>query len=763
MSRVRSFASLGLIAAVAFANQSFAQTSDSNSSDIVEITVTAQKREQSIQDVPITISALDGDTLNALGIDQFDKLSDFVPGLVVQQQSINNNGYVIRGITSDDGGAPIAPRVSVYLNGADVSRSRGSYFEVYDIERVEVVKGPQATLFGTAASIGAISFITNKPQEEFEAEISVRAGEFDTQEITGFVTGGNEFVQGRLAVVSRERDGYVENAGEGDLNGYERIGVRPSLRITPNDALTIDLVYNYEDADDPGTGFVSENLLFTDNAGLSAPVSTNLGDSDIGIDRETNDFNATVNWDINDTWSFTYIGAYRDHDSAEVFDADGTSIEFLNFAELADGEQTSHEVRWNFNGDRLNAFFGLSYFDEEATQTVPFATEEGLFLSCIGAFAGLGIPDCFGGATALATGGVASELPYESFFSNDADNQAFSAFADVSYQVTDRLEVTAGVRFVDEERESTYTSELPISTLALGVALQQNPGVTAETLIALGVPLDLFGGAVFNTNGATIGGDTDDTIVLPRLNVRYQINDTTNIYATYAEGERSEVLDFSNGSPNLVPSEEISNVEIGIKGSLFDGRLGYAASTFYQDYENFQVTVIDENSGQRIPENAGDATNVGIETEFTFIATENLTLLANYAFIDAEIDNDAENGEFAGNQFRLQPENTAAFSYIYKRSISNSLQFTSTGSWTYRDNVFFDIENEFEEDAVSLVNLKVGISALDDNWSVELFANNLFDKEYIIDAGNTGDGFGFPTFIEGAPQIIGAQFTKRFN
>lgn len=745
MSRVRSFASLGLMTAVVFANQSFAQSSEPTSADIVEVIVTAQKREQSIQDVPITISALDGDTLSALGIDQFDKLSDFIPGLVVQQQSVNNNGYVIRGITSDDGGAPIAPRVSVYLNGTDVSRSRGSYFEVYDMERVEVVKGPQATLFGTAASIGAISFITNKPQEEFEAQINVRAGEFDTQEIDGFVTGGNSIVQGRLAVLSRERDGYVDNNAEDDLNGYERIAVRPSLRILPSDTVTIDLVYNYEDADDPGTGFVAEDLLFTDNAALSAPISSNLSSNNIGIQRETNDFNATVNWDIDENWSFTYIGAYRDHDSEEVFDADGTSLEFLNFAELADGEQYSQEVRWNFTGDRLNAFFGVSYFDEEATQTVPFATEEGLFLSCN---AGFGIAGCNLGTTAAATNGLVRALPYESFFSNSSDNQSLSVYADVSYQFTDRLEVTAGVRFVDEERESSYTSNVPASVLLTGM---------------FGAPTDLFFGAVFNTNGTTIGGDTDDTIVLPRINARYQLTDTVNIYATYALGERSEVLDFSNGSPNLVPSEEISNFEIGVKGTALDGRLSYAASTFYQDYENFQVTVVDDNTGQRIPDNAGDATNLGIETEITFVANQNLTLLANYAFIDAEIDDDAENGEFAGNQFRLQPENTAAFSYIYKRPISNSLQFTSTGSWTYRDNVFFDIENEFEEDAVSLVNLKVGIAALDDNWSFEIFANNLFDKEYIIDAGNTGDAFGFPTFIEGAPQIIGAQFTKRFN
>ena len=136
---------------------------------IERMTVTTQKRVQSIQDVPVTVTAFSGEMLEHLGIADLDVLSDITPGLVIQEQSPNNPGFVIRGITSDSGSAQASPRVSVYYNGTDISRSRGSYFELFDIERVEVVKGPQATLFGTAASVGALSVTTRKPQEEFEA------------------------------------------------------------------------------------------------------------------------------------------------------------------------------------------------------------------------------------------------------------------------------------------------------------------------------------------------------------------------------------------------------------------------------------------------------------------------------------------------------------------------------------------------------------------------------------------------------------------
>jgi len=215
---------------------------------IERMTVTTQKRVQAIQDVPVTVSAFSGEMLEHLGIADLDVLSDITPGLVIQEQSPNNPGFVIRGITSDSGSAQASPRVSVYYNGTDISRSRGSYFELFDIERVEVVKGPQATLFGTAASVGALSVTTRKPQEEFEAAVTLGAGNFSAKNVNGFITGGEEKVQGRLAFTYKERDGYVDNIAQNqpDLHGIERTGIRPSLRFTPNEDLTVDLVYNYE-------------------------------------------------------------------------------------------------------------------------------------------------------------------------------------------------------------------------------------------------------------------------------------------------------------------------------------------------------------------------------------------------------------------------------------------------------------------------------------------------------------------------------------
>jgi outer membrane receptor protein involved in Fe transport len=638
----------------------------------------------------------------------------------------------------------------VYLNGTDVSRSRASYFETYDIERIEVVKGPQATLFGTAASIGAMSFVTAKPEQELNGYLKGSAGNYDMYEVQGMVTGGTDTVQGRFAFVKKARDGYVENnaQGENDLNGYDREAYRASLRFTPNKDLTFDIIYNHDEANDPGTAFASEEVLFTDNGAFSVPESTVLGMDDIGIEREVDDINLTINWDLTERYSLTYIGAYRDYDSLETFDADGTEYEFLNFAENANGDQTSHELRLNFSGDKLNGFVGTSYFTEDATQSVPFIGEEGLVLSCMGLLASYGIESCNTSTTALLSGGVYSELLNEgTYYLNQADNTSTSLFADASYSVTPKLELTAGIRYVKESRETTEVSDMPSTALI-------------STLVGYDSTLFFTSTA---TNGITYTADADDNVLLPRLNALYTLNDNINAYATYSQGQRSQIVDIDSGVIDLVPAEEISNYETGIKGQNQTRTLSYSAAVFFQDYKNFQVSVFDAESGLSETVNAGSASNLGFEGEVSWHVTDSLRILANIAIMDAGIDDDEENGEYAGNQFRLQPKTSGALGYIYRDDLGNNLSFFSSGSYTYRSSVYFDIENEYEEDAVGLVNLRLGISAADDNWELTLAAANLLDKEYIMDAGNTGSAFGFTTYIEGAPRMVSVNFTKRFG
>ena len=745
--------------------------------ELDEIVVVAQKRAQSIQDVPVTISAYDGDFLESLGIGELDTLSEITPGLVIQEQSPNNPGFVIRGITSDSGSSQSSPRVSIYYNGADVSRSRGSYFELFDVEGIEVVKGPQATLFGTAASVGAISVATRKPEKDFSAQLKASVGNYSAKGASGFVTGGNDLLQGRVAFTYRERDGFIKNiAGDSnsqnpagfkqdDMHAIERFSYRPSLRITPSDDVTIDLVYTYEKNDDSGTSF--KNGLYAPTGGDTSPYSfvempgspyaeSVFGKKDLGVERTVNDLNLTVNWDVSNDLTITSITAGRNFDSLEVFDADGTQAWFLEFAEAAEGDQFSQELRAVYTQNKFTSIFGVSYFEEDGSQRIPFSTEESIFLNCLGVL-GSGVP-CINNdgsvniLTPVLTGGVVNELPYSLEFTNYGENKAYSAFADVTYAATEALELTAGLRYIKEEKRSGYSSAAPNSVLT------QAPLFTVDT------------------NGETFYGDADYDDWLPRFNALYIINPTTNMYATVSKGRRSEVLEVSSAndeqgsveaSISEVPAEIIWNYETGIKGKALDGRLDYSVAVFYQDYSNFQVTLQDDE-GVAFSADAGSATNVGAEAEVRALINNEFEVFANTAYLDAEIDDDSNNGNLAGNKFRLQPEWTFSTGLFYSTELSNSLNLTSSLIYSYRSEVYFEPANapisglDISQPGLGLVSARLGIAS-DDDWAVSVFASNLLDKEYLVDAGNTGGGFGNPTFVAGAPRFVGIELTLGFG
>ena len=394
--------------------------------DEEEIVVTAQKIEQTVADVPLTISAVTGRTLAEIGVSDLDEVANYIPGLTIQEQSANNPGIVIRGITSDNGSAQQGARVTLYYNGVDISRSRGAYQDLYDLDRIEVVKGPQATLFGTAAAVGAVGLISARPRPGFSSGFSANYGDFDYYQASGYVNAGNDTFAGRIAFAYKKRDGYVrniagdpdvpnQNAGrvnQQDLNGQDRRGVRGSLRWRPTDAVTADLVLTYDGQRNPGTAFKSRALPPTggfgagrafDDYGVAelsgSPFSAEvLGDRELGLKRDVYDANLTLAWELNDALTLTTVNGYREFDSNEVFDADGSGAFYLEFAEDAQGRQFSHETRFSFDTEQFRGFFGFNAFLEKGFQRVPFSTEEGTYIGCSVAPGFAGIRNILAGA-----------------------------------------------------------------------------------------------------------------------------------------------------------------------------------------------------------------------------------------------------------------------------------------------------------------------------------------------------------------------------
>jgi iron complex outermembrane receptor protein len=255
------------------------------------------------------------------------------------------------------------------------------------------------------------------------------------------------------------------------------------------------------------------------------------------------------------------------------------------------------------------------------------------------------------------------------------------------------------------------------------------------------------------------------------------VSDSMNAYATISKGRRSDVIDVASAldanssviaDVTEVPAEIVWNYETGIKGNFADNRVSYTASIFYQDYSDFQVTLQDE-AGNFFTANAGAATNLGVEVDVRALLGSRLEMFANAAWIDAEIDDDSSNGNLAGNRFRLQPEWTASTGLFYDQPLGDALSLTGSLIYSYRSDVFFEPENapiaglDIAEDAYSLVNLRLGIANARQGWELSLFANNLLDEEYLVDAGNTGGSFANPTFVAGPPLFWGLQLDYDFG
>ncbi|SHN58987.1 TonB-dependent receptor [Erythrobacter sanguineus] len=752
----------------------FAQGSEADSEDNAarnQIIVTAQKIEQRALDVPITISAVSGERIRDLGVTDLDELSNYIPGLNIQEQSANNPGIVIRGINSDSGSAQQGPRVTLYYNGVDISRSRGSYQAIYDLERVEVIKGPQATLFGTASAVGAISLVSARPREGFSGELNGGYGNFNQTLLGGHLNAGSDVLAGRIAFEWRTRDGYVENLNpnqEEDLYAQDQLGVRASLRYTPTADFTLDLVATYDQQRNGGTPFTSgtfaafagapggaANAFEPVNLGGNPAGAAVLGDDQLGLNREVYDFNITAEYQFADEWTFTTVNGYRKFDSREVFDADGSAAPFLEFSEIADGWQISHEGRFAYQGGNLRASAGWNLFIEDGRQNVPFATEEGVFLTCLGGLFSNPRNLCVapdGSVPALG----ATNFPYSAvLFENRGRNEAYSVFADVTWIPADSLELTAGVRILDEYRQSSFSSDIPNSVL------------TGAPLVPGGVDT---GGRVFTT-------DENFQAVLPRFNALYRISDDVNVFATVSKGRRSPVLQLGarrDTGGNVVanrldvPEETVWNYEGGIK--LASGPVSASLGVYYQVYDGFQVSVAEVDgqgnpTGAFITQSAGTASNLGVEGELLVDLADWFQVFGNFGFIDGGIDEDgAFSPAFSGARFRLQPEWQAAGGFTVNHEFGNGMRFFATPSVTHRSRIFFEVPNNplIAQGPVTLVNGRAGLSFADNRYEIAGFIRNAFDEDYLLDAGNTGGAFGIPTFIQAEPRLYGVTITARF-
>ncbi|WP_084696339.1 TonB-dependent receptor [Salisaeta longa] len=727
------------------------------------LTVTSQKRIQQIQEVPIALTSFQGDLLDDLGVQELDRFAAYVPGLQVQIQSVNNPGFVVRGITSDNGDSRIQPRVSVYQNGVSISKSRGSVVELYDLQRVEVLKGPQGTLFGRAAQIGAINIIQNRAENTRSGRIELGTGTENERYLTGYLN--TPLVKDRLFVrvagIYNKRDGFIENVTGDALNGKETFASRLALRWLPTNSTVVDVIANYQRDTPPGTSFKSGTFAppggTTDPNGIAAmgadPV---LADDDLFIDRTVWDATVLVDQALSARWTLNTITAYREFDSLERFDADGTAAPALQFDEDAEGQQFSQEVRVTYESPgRFSGFGGLNFFWEDGFQRVPFRTDERSFIALLNPNVPLvdenGQPVLIPAIPNPQTGApIPLKASHEEAFTNFGTTTAAEAFIDGTVDVTDALSLTAGLRGTFEDMTGAYE-----------VTNSATPGRLGALLGA--APNNLFA----PTNGRLSASETFWSAV-GRVAADYAITEGINAYATVSRGRRPNVINVEADGANILDAETVWSYEAGFKGLQLNDRFEYSLSGFIYDYSNFQTSVVElDENGEFInrPRDSGEASAMGLETEARFAIADGVTVFGNYALIDATFDETDAQGdpqELAGNTFRLTPRHSAAGGVNVDYAITPRVNAFLRPSVRYKSKVYFEEENEenISQDGYALVDVRAGVTV--GRFRVEGYVENLFDVEYIIDAGNTGGAFGVPTFIAGPPRFVGIRLSGRF-
>ncbi|MBU0866954.1 MAG: TonB-dependent receptor, partial [Alphaproteobacteria bacterium] len=379
-----------------------------------------------------------------------------------------------------------------------------------------------------------------------------------------------------------------------------------------------------------------------------------------------------------------------------------------------------------------------------------FSTKEGTYLQCAARLIP-GLP-CVAAngtvaasqATAILTNGAATVIPYSSVFENLGKNDSYSMFADGTWLASPSLELTAGIRALIEERRSGYVTNVPNSVLTRAPLI---PGQV-------------------NTNGRVLRTQGSFAAFLPRFNILYRFSPALNGFATVSKGRRSPTvnLDAAAGGVariNRIAEENVWNYEVGLKGNsgIFSGSLG----VYYQTYDNFQVSVTGSDGVTRTV-SAGTASNLGVEAEVAIQPTSWLNIFANGGYIDGGIDDKPANGRFAGDQFRLQPRFQAAAGFTIDAPMGNGMRVFATPSLTYRSKIYFEVPNSeaISQKGVMLVNLRAGVSFAEDRYEISAFVRNATDRNYLLDAGNTGGAFGIPTFIPAEPRFYGAQLTGRF-
>jgi iron complex outermembrane receptor protein len=731
---------LTLSALISLPMQSMAQTEATAGKklQLEEVLVTAQKRMQSLADVPVSVTAFDGDKLKKAGIENLSDLSDYTPNFKMVEGGLLPNVYM-RGVGSGSNqGFELS--VGIFSDGVHLGRPHQTRGAFMDLERVEVLRGPQSILFGKNAIAGALSLISAKPGDELESYFSgMTGGPDDIQEFSAMVSLPISDSFGvRAAFRSRDEDGYMYNenpALDRDEPGVEEFSGRITFGWDPTEAIKSSLKVEKTNRVQRGRQFETSHASALTGCSGENVTLDGIKNTDTEEFAEIDNYNVTLNVDVESAaGTFTSVTAASGFDSEDLFDGDSSSFNTVPLLGMEEYDQLSQEFRFTSpGGEFMDYIFGAFYQSSEMVfdESTPLVVRNG-------ALADAG-RDPLGCMINMQTN-VSADLDKNFYMNSDA----WSGFVQLTFNWSETLRTTLGLRYVREEKEGFRELFLYQS----GTRNNVDP-VTGAVLSAL------------NIEAHELHRIRDVGVTLPSLNVQWNATPDVMTYFTATQGAKSGSFDARNnnasegpggGGTNFEFEDELATAyELGAKMALADGAAELNFAIYHVKYEEMQVSVFDGVAGF-VVSNAGSALTQGVEVDSRWLLSESFMLTGSLAYLDFEwldyregpcvATDDEDICDLTGKQNQQTPKWSASLSGTYSVPLSSSVMLDFTADVSYKDRHFTsgDLDPRGIQDAYTKVNARLAVGEINGRWSLALVGKNLSDEMTV--------GIGSPTVLD---------------
>ncbi len=732
---------------------------------IEEVTVTAERREANLQSVPVAVSSFSPEDLKAQQVSSIGDLQALVPNLSIHVGDANNAVVYIRGIGQIDSIAFFEPGVGIYLDDIYLGRAQGAFLDVVDVERIEVLRGPQGSLYGRNTVGGAIKYVSAQPTSEFTGDVSATIGSNDRVDLKTTLSGPivGDVLTGRLTLANMSHEGYTDNLYDGKKDGDRdvRFG-RGVLKYQPNDRLSVQFAMDVSDGNPNRSRTPSKetpiNVLVVDPYTFGASVQSFEADDDpyqVNADfnqtefTETTGYSLNASWELSDQLKLKSITSYREMEYGTEVDLDGTPLNAFGIFYFNDQDQFSQEFQLSYESDKVSLVSGLYAFKEDGS-----TFDGGVFSNFL-----------------IASSG-------ESSFSTDS----VALFGQLDYDLSERLTATVGFRYTEEEKDyQRQTEDFDLTALA-GITFDPVTFAVSYTQAELLNPssADLaLGGGIGVPRPFADPDSAEFDNFSPKFGLKYMLNENTNLYGTLSSSFKSGGFNGRLADGQLEPYDEetLTSAEVGIKTQVLNDRVRVNAAAFYNQYDDLQVSsfeaTADGSALLPVFSNAGEALIQGVEIEITALLSEQLTLSANIGYLDAEYQEFFADADTLTNtvidvsderEMVNAPEWDAFVGLSYDFTLENVGQLTLLADISYRSKTYLEVNSSenLAQGGYSLFNAALMFESFDGHWQFMLGGKNLSDKAYRTHAFDLSAFPGVELGYYNAPRTYSLNATYQF-